>query len=281
MYRNLLKTSVCTISFLVSLIISMVLYGNNNTDLINTLLGVSSFIFGIFFTYFLGISSNKFTKITEALRKDDKTLLGIYYHSRSLKKEYQEKIKILLDDYLVNELDYFLVDYSKTGTKFFKLFEYCKTVDPIGFKEENAYEQIQDLLNEALENRKAVESQLSYQISIFEWFALILFASVIVVCMFILSNGSIETSLMIATVSMGITAVLYLLYDIDNLQWKETKLIWIPLTQLFKDMNLLPYFPKKVYQRINLKLEKGKIRLATYPNAYPNFSKKIIEEISI
>ena len=84
---------------------------------------------------------------------------------------------------------------------------------------------------------------------------------------------------MIATVSMGITAVLYLLYDIDNLQWKEDKLIWIPLTQLFKDMNSSPYFPKKVYQRINLKLEKEKIRLATYPNKYPDFSGKKIEEI--
>jgi hypothetical protein len=243
------------------------------------MLGVASFIFGIFFTYFLGISSNKFAKITEALRRDDKTLLGIYYHSRSLKREYHEKITKLLDDYLVNELDYYLVDYPKTSTKFFKLFDYCESINPVGFKEENAYEQIQDLLNEALENRKAVESQLSYKISSFEWFALVLFAGVIVVCMYILSNGSIETSLMIATVSMGITAVLYLLYDIDNLQWKEDKLIWIPLTQLFKDMNSSPYFPKKVYQRINLKLEKGTIRLATYPNKYPDFSDKKIEVV--
>ena len=276
----MMKGLICLLAFFGALIISLVYHGNNNTELINTMLGVSSFIFGIFFTYYLGISSSKFTKITEALRKDDKSVLAIYYHSQELKKEDHEKITRLIDDYLINQIDFYLKDYPKTSGEFFKLFNYCQSVNLTGFKEEKNYEKILDLLNESLENRKMVESQLSYKISFFEWFALVLFAGVIVVCMFILSNGSIETSLMIATISMGITIVLYLLYEIDNLQWKESKLIWIPLTQFFRDMNLLPYFPKNVFHRVrdNIKFKNEKVRLATYPRKYPDFTDKKVEE---
>ena len=282
MYNKLLKGLICLFAFFGALAISLLYHGDNNTELINTMLGVSSFIFGIFFTYYLGISSNKFTKITEALRKDDKSVLAIYYHSHELKKDDHEKITKLIDDYLTNQIDYYLKDYPKTSGKFFTLFNYCQSITPGGFKEESAYDMIQDLLDESLENRKVVESQLSYKISFFEWFALALFAGVIVICMFILSNGSTETSLMIAAISMGIVAILYLLYEIDNLQWKESKLIWIPLTQFFKDMNLLPYYPKSVFRRVrdNIKFKNEKVRLATYPNKYPDFARKVVEEFT-
>jgi ABC-type multidrug transport system fused ATPase/permease subunit len=282
MYNKLMKGLICLFAFFGALAISLLYHGNNNTELINTMLGVSSFIFGIFFTYYLGISSSKFTKITEALRKDDKSTLAIYYHSHELKKEDHEKITKLIDDYLVNQIDYYLKDYPKTSGEYFKLFDYCQSITPSGYKEEIAYEVILDLLDESLENRKVVESQLSYKISFFEWFSLSLFAGVIVICMFILSNGSNETSLMIATISMGITAVLYLLYEIDNLQWKESKLIWIPLTQFFRDMGLLPYFPKSVFHRVrdNIKFKNEKVRLATYPRKYPNFVGKVVEEFT-
>ena len=175
----------------------------------------------------LGISSGKFTKITEALRKDDKTILGIYYHSRALKDDDHKAIAKLLENYLIDQIDYYLKDYPKTNIKFFELFSFCGSINPQEFKEEEAYSQINDLLNESLENRKIVESQLSYKLSYFEWFALLIFACVIIICMFLLSNGSLEVSIMIATINLGITAVLLLLFEIDNLLWKEPKLIWI------------------------------------------------------
>jgi ABC-type multidrug transport system fused ATPase/permease subunit len=264
-----------------SLVISIKFFGASEDDFVNTMLGASSFIFGVFFSYYLSVSSNKFSKINEALRKDDKNMLSVFYAAEELKQEDRKKIVKLIDEYLVSQIDYYLKDYSKTSENFLRLFRYCKSIDPKGFKEERACGQISKCLDDSLGNRKIVESQLACRISSVEWFILILFAGILMTCMFILSNGALQTSLLMATVSMGIFTILYLLNDIDSLKWKSSQLIWTPLTKLFKDMNLLPYFPKTVLKNINIPFKKEKVRVVKYLNEYPDFKGKVVEEVEI
>jgi len=52
--------------------------------------------------------------------------------------------------------------------------------------------------------------------------------------------------------------------------------------QLFEEMNLLPYYPKGVLVSGRAKISRGqKVRVAIYPNPYPNFEGKIIKEFEV
>jgi len=67
---------------------------------------------------------------------------------------------------------------------------------------------------------------------------------------------------------------------LNNLKWQKTIWTWQPLHNLFKNLDLIPYYPKPVVDRGEAKIEKGElIRLANYPQSYPDMTKKVIETV--
>jgi hypothetical protein len=75
---------------------------------------------------------------------------------------------------------------------------------------------------------------------------------------------------------------------LDNLAWQEQNWIWKPLTNLFIELDLFPYFPIDVLNsgRLSLKEIKKwdkvkKIRVAHYPLSYPDMTGKKVEIIKL
>lgn len=82
---------------------------------------------------------------------------------------------------------------------------------------------------------------------------------------------------MILTILLSTSSFIFILIlrDLDGLFWKEQDWIWEPLNQLFSELDLIPYYPVDVIKQKRAKLEKGlKIRVAYYPNPYPDQSGK-------
>lgn len=58
--------------------------------------------------------------------------------------------------------------------------------------------------------------------------------------------------------------------------------IWEPLHNLFKYLDLLPYYPEEVIRSGRINLPKGeKVRLVQYPDPYPDMSNKAIKEVEV
>jgi hypothetical protein len=224
----------------------------------------------------------RFNKIVETLESDEANLLNIYRLSSSFGKKIGETVKHFIDEYLISQIDYYLIDYKNSNQKFFELAEYITGLKPENMYQEIAYERMLDTVSESAKNRKQVEVNLKLNMLKFEWICISTLLAIILFCIFYSNNGQ---GVMVITSTLMSTAAIILfliLRDLDNLIWKETYWIWDNLSQLFIEMDLLPYYPKGVLKSGKAKLKHGqKVRVAIYPNPYPNFAGKIIKELEI
>ena len=79
--------------------------------------------------------------------------------------------------------------------------------------------------------------------------------------------------------------LLFLLFlkELETLQWQEQNWIWGPLSELFIELDLPPYFPEPLFQanRMDLKYINTlkEYRLACFPQGYPNKEGKYVKLI--
>lgn len=266
-------------SIIIFSLIAIFVHGTGISDLMITLLSVTSFLFGIFLAFAIANRQSRFNSIRMSLRKNDALLLSIYKLSISFGAEAQNKCRILIDDFLINSIDYELIDYDKSVNKFNELFNFFLEVEPKAESQKIIYNNIISALKESVNNEKELIHWLNEKMLSFEWGSLLILVFVILASLFIINDNSFISVLI--TVLLGTSLILFLLIlrNLDNLRWKEDSWIWIPLTELFIELELIPYIPKGVVNR-GIRLKKGvTYRIVEYPNPYPDFSDKTIKII--
>ena len=158
----------------------------------------------------------------------------IYYTSTVFSKKISDEILHLLDAYLIAQLDYFLVDFSKSNKAFRDLFQYLVKLPTTTDKEKEAYGNMIDKLDEALKSRKNIESKVRSQMSRFEWFSLIILLAVVLMCLFFLNTNTYFASIVIALLATSSVLLLLILRDLETFRWKEQTGIWDPIGRELK-----------------------------------------------
>ncbi|MDD3647808.1 MAG: hypothetical protein PHS44_04915 [Candidatus Dojkabacteria bacterium] len=267
--------------FTVFALSAYIIKGNGSNDQLQTLLGVSSFIFGIFLAFYTANSHGRFNEVMQGLRIDSGILKFIYLSSKLFPEVTHERIKSLIDKYLIEQLDYFLYDFDKSQRQLDELFEYILQLKPETKEQETAYDNMIDQLNEATKNRKQIESNVTAHLSVFEWCILVVLLVIILFCIYFLNDNTAISIILTTMLSTASGIMLLTLYDLDSLRWQEQYRIWNPLQRLFREMNLLPYYPDAAITSGRIKPLKGKVRIAHYPNKYPDMSGKEVEETEL
>jgi hypothetical protein len=187
----------------------------------------------------------------------------------------------------VSQIDYKLSDfYKETHDKIREL------VDLLGKIKLRKSEKEFWIWKQALDragNLLGVYKRTSYlvlnKMLVYEWISLLILYAIILSSLIYLNNNSLFVVFLLAFVSTALALLLLILNDLNNLKWKEKNWIWIPLSQLFVDLDLKPYFPGGVFRkkRVNVKdfREFKEIRVAYYPNKYPNMVGKRVRVIKV
>lgn len=280
MKRFLIITSFVVI-LLVAVYFKLTNEGHLDNQLIDTARTISSFIFGVLFAYYLDSSNEKHKLIVSNLRKDDALMISIHQQVKYFDESTQEEIIKRMDSYLQAQIDFVLSDYYLSGKEFMKLYTFIQDIEVTNPKEKEAREKILSLLDVSLEVRKNVEANAYNKITSGEWITLFIFALIILLTTIGLYNGSLESIIVTVLLSFGIIILLILLDKIDNLRWRQDEYIWLPLTLLFRDLNMLPYFPINIIKHRKLKNVKGMVRVAKYPHQYPDCSEKTINNMEL
>lgn len=274
-----LLVSICIGILIVT---ALVTRGSGSLTENNNLFLIASFLFSIFIAFTIATSHSKLSRINEATNSEEGILLSIYRSSKVFGDGVQKKIQAHIDDYLIDQIDYYLTDFEYSSKSFTSLFDYLIGIKPENEQQALVYQVIVGSLNESAQNRKTVESLVHERVLTFEWVSILTLLGVILYFIFDLNNGSL--TMMIASIALSTAAIIlvFVLKDLDNLKWKEKSWIWEPLENLFTELDLVPYFPKDVIDEGRATIEKGqKIRVATYPNKYPDMSGKEVQEVEV
>lgn len=276
---NTKTTTLILILGIIFLIIALSLIGNGLNTSNNNLMALSTFMFGIFVAFAISNAHSKIRQINEAIKAEEGNTLFIYKSINLWNEETKQKVQKLIDKYLIDQIDYYLWDFKYSSKSFMKLYDFILQLESKNDSQKTVYANMISTLADSFKQRKQVEALVTERMSYTEWLSVLLLLLVNIIYMFNMNDGSLIN--IIATVSLSITSITFafLLRDLDSLRWKESTWIWEPLQNLFKELDLVPYFAD-IVQSGRIKAIKGeKIRVAEYPNKYPDMTGKIIKEI--
>lgn len=285
MFNWLIKANIAKLLIIFTIIyvvLAVVINGHGFEHFTDALLSAASFLYGILISFAISKSQEKLSTVNNLLKVDEAHLLSIYRLSGQFGEKISDEVRKLIDNHLMDQIDYKLIDFDKSGDSFRELYDYLLDLKPDTKKQETIYSQILTLLNEMSSNRKRVETTILDKISSYEWIGLI---ALLILSDVLILNLNINTTFsIIASTTLAVIALLLLLVlrDLNLLRWKVQDWIWDPLHNLFLSLGLLPYYSEFVLQYGEARPPEGsKIRVARYARAYPDMSGKIIEEITV
>lgn len=253
-----------------------VLFHGSNPAWIDNILSPTTFVFATILAFSTANRKQRMNSIRSLLRKDDALILSIYENSKNLGKDVTVKTQKLIDDWLIVQLDYMLKDFDKNTPELMKLYRYCTSLKASNSQSSSKNKMV-DGVEELLKTQKEIIYWVKDKMMVFEWISTITLLSVIIFCLFSISDGSLVYIINLPLICTALILLVLVLRDINSLHWQEAGWIWNRLIDLYTEIDLIPYFPEGIIggrvSRGSLNLP-SKYRLATYAHPYPDMTDK-------
>ena len=253
--------------------------GGGFNDFLLMMSAAAAFIFGIFIAFALSNSHDRLNKVNELLKIEDANMLLIYKMSENFGKEANDKVRDLIDAHLIDQIDYRLEDFDHSRKSHHKLYEFLISQQPKGKSQEISLEEIARVLSESSQNRIHIEAIVKQSLSKYEWVSIWALTFVVLATLYQMSNGGLFNAILLTVLASASLLLVLVLRDYDNLKWQKDAWTWKPLHNLFHDLGLVPYYPRRIVEIKEARIPEGdKVRLANYPNPYPDMTDKVVKE---
>lgn len=244
---------------------------------IDAILIVATFFFGIFISFAISDREKRLDSIRENDSEERTSLTSLFHFSRNFGRETESRIKNGIDKYLMATLDYEIWDYDKTEKEFHELFADVTSIKPGDEREKLMCDKMYDLLIKIDSSRKQTISLIGERLSKTEWFTFALLSLVIIIPILLISTETVLSTIICIVLSFSVVLILALLRKLDSLEWKEEERIFEPYEKTFESIGLMRYYPNDIIRSGKVRMHKNHdFRLASYPNAYPDMSGKLI-----
>lgn len=250
----------------------------------DTLLGIASFLFGFYIVSAIATARSQHESIISHLKDTEGMLITIHGLINVYDTKSQKLILQKIDNYLIQTIDYRLeTDYDKSSTSAIELLNTLQSLKPKNEQQKTAQSDSIAIMEDLLTSRTLIETSTKDRISVFEWMIISLLFCVILFFIFSISKEGAGTLLITlkSIVSVSLLMMLIVLYRYDNLRWGKNEWVWKRLPVTFTSLGLKPYFPDAIFKYGEATKPKGVIRVANYPNKYPDMTGKVVtvEEI--
>lgn len=273
---------ILIVFFILLMIFGVYIKSDTVSKKIQDLLTPISFVFGVILAFAIANRQSRLGAIRQKLREQDAIMADIYFRAKSFSKDITNSVRHKIDELLISEIDYKLIDFDRDTAKKIKEFHFfVQNIRPVGeLQSENKKKMIEDVAD-IIKIEKEVVYQVNNRMMNFEWASLIVLGAIILFnIVSYLEPGNIFVNILICLVSTAYLLLFLILYELDTLRWQENNWIWGPLTIHFIELDLLPYYPEMVFdKRADKKYLKGieglkQVRVAHYPYPYPNMNGK-------
>ncbi len=258
------------------LLLSLLPISSHHPSQTELLTGIAYFVLSILLGFTLENVRSGQARVNELLKSVDADMLAIYQLTSVFGDSVQHRFRGLLDVHLQDQIDYFLPDWCKSEPSYIALWRATVMLQPDGTAQEVAYDHLLGQLEVMGSHRKQLESLVRQRVRGPEWLALIgLFAAL---WLLVLMAGLVPVVLTIIEALMiaALAGLLCVAWLMDRFRWQEVDAIWEPLHRLALALDLVPYYPADVFESGRLDQPPGEVRLARYPNPYPDMTDKVV-----
>ncbi len=223
------------------------------SELGNTILTISTFLFGIIAGFYIVVTTTDYNSIKNILASETASWIELYHHVSIYDSKLAKKLSELIDEYIRRAFDYEIIDYARGTAKEFDDIE--KIIRGLSFQETKsvAYENIQDAMEEIIATRQQLIVLGARTLSAFQWVVLFSLALLVISSLYGLRTGALFFDIVTVLISSSIVLVLLLIRDLDLYIWNEKTFGYDIFENVLKAVGELPYYPEE-------SIKKGRIR---------------------
>jgi len=249
-------------------------------ETITIIISITTFIFAIILGFSMTERHSRFSSLKSTFSSIDGLILNSYYISGVLGKKVQNQYRKLIDTFLMHQFDYKVSDFDKLSDDMRNLQDFFWKLPVKSAKQNLAIDHACVNLEKVVEYERNVKYIMTNRMVGYEWGSLIVLALISLYCLILLNDGSLSMIVFIPILGTAIALLLMVLYMLDQLLWKNRQWMVLPIFDVFDKLKLTPYivYPMLSNKVISKKMLKGrKIRVAHFPNPYPDNSGKKVK----
>jgi Protein of unknown function (DUF4239) len=257
--------------------VASILIGKDRGDVpVDTALAsMAAFLFGVLLAFTIVRTRERLIRVQDLVAKGNSSLFSIHQMVAVFEDEDRDRVRLLVDRHLTDQIDYRLVDYHAATGSFLALTDAVYGLKPESRQQDSVYKELIALSVAMVEGRSLIEASGGQAMSPLEWTGLFLLLSLLLGLIAVLPGGTVLGALVVGMLGGTLVTLMILLRKLDLLRWHEKVTIWEPTTRLFRKMGQYPYVPRDVIVSGRYR-PSGLIRVVDYPDPYPYRASKVV-----
>lgn len=242
MSRSLRNTFLISVVIFVTLLF-LVPANLIKSDYGNTILTITTFLFGIFGGFCVAVTTTDYNSIRSLAAQETAAWISLYesvkiYHSNSSKK-----LKTLLEHYIIRSFDYDFINYARETKKEFETISAFIRRLPYLTASSSTHQNILNLSANLVTYRQQLTALGKRSLSPLEWIVLDVLAIIVITTLYGLRTGSLFFDFVTVAVSSSTILILVLIRDIDRYTWNDSTFSFEVFNNVLLTLGELPYYP--------------------------------------
>src|SRR3989344_1825868 len=222
---------------------------------VELILTVSTFLFAIIVGFYLSRLNNRYDKMRELIASEDSSWLSLYQESAFLGPEFQSHVREIIDSYYVSAYDFRIGEHKTYTERYIQdIYKELASEQRDGFKAENAFDKISDLLKDLQRARNEVTVVTLEKLTMGQCAILLLLSGIILFCLFYLKIDVLYSQVIVILLSTVLVLLLLLLRDLQNFLLGGKSVVEESGQQVFDSIGKLRYYPEVYLAKHNVHL---------------------------
>jgi hypothetical protein len=226
-----------------------------------SLIGATTAIFSIVAGFFIADATGNYLRLQTLIAEENAALISIAHTARNI-PESREKITECVDGYMVSQLDVDNLDHLVSIANEFESL--ISALDEAVIAPSAVKLGISESLSEEKDHLIALNQEITLaaqsNLTPVHWSVLLTLGALVAITVLAIRDGSILMNIVTSAVLLGGFGILIVLRDVDNNKYLQTKLAFRNPQQVFRALELAPYYPPFAPKKLRVPGVEGKYR---------------------
>jgi len=271
---------VMAVVFAVHMVASRFIELPDAADRYQVLTGVAYFVFGLFSAFAIESSRSRLARINELLKGSDGEMIALLRLAAPFGAA-QDMLRVLIDRHMQEQIDYRLIDFDRSAGSLRDIEEWCSMVALDGTRQEIALDHMLGCLVTIRSSRQQLEALVRQRVTTVEWISVLSMLATLWLLMLASGGGPFAASVLGGALIASLAGTVVVLWHLSSLTWQEGDWIWRPLDNMFRALDLLPYYHRSDIDSGRVDPPRGSVRVAEFPHEYPDLRDKVVEIVAV
>ena len=245
MYVSTIKGGVLSV-LIFSLLSYLVPLPNIQTEGVEVVLTISTFLFAILIGFFMSRLNSRYNEVRDAVANEDSFFVSLYELTQYFDEEVIEQVKELMDRYYIKSYDHILGMYYKVNAKemhdLYQVFENAKLDDTPNGKE--IYDVVVATLGSIEINRNKSSVLSNEGMRVGQWLMILMLGTIIVFSLFIYGIDTTYFHVITILISSTIIIIFLIMLDLQNFRLGGTLAVGESGQEVFEMIGRPRYYNK-------------------------------------